>query len=86
MHPPGHGDAVTALGTSTPPEDLQCRVPLAGVGPRWPIAALRCVEAVAQEGAQQSRALCLVPAFTDTQGFVHHSLHCFGDSFLLRHR
>lgn len=37
VHPPGHGDAVTALGMSTPPEGLQCRVPLAGVGPHWPI-------------------------------------------------
>lgn len=65
MHPLGHRDAVAALGMSTPPEGLQCRVPLADVGPCWPITALRCVEAVAQEGAEQSGAPCLVPALTD---------------------
>lgn len=54
MHPPGHSDAVTALGISAPPEGLQGRVPLVNVGPGWPITVLRCVEAVAQEGAQQS--------------------------------
>lgn len=56
------------------PEGLQCRVPWANAGPCWPISALRCC-----------CAPCLTPAFTHTQGFVHHSLDCFGDSFLPRH-
>lgn len=82
MHPPGHSDAVTALGMSAPPEGLQGRVPLVNVGPGWPITVLRCVEAVAQEGAQQRCAPCLMPALAEAQGFLYHPLQCFGDSLL----
>jgi len=64
---------LTALGMSPPPEGLQCRVPLVNVGPGCPIAVLRCVEAVAWDGAQQRCADGLVPALAEAQGFLYHS-------------
>lgn len=51
--------------------------PLVNGGPRWPIAVLRCVEAVAQEGAQQRWAPWLMPALAEVQGFQYHSLQSF---------